>query len=206
MIDINNLKNILRGDYAQYIRPLVIKDKCDLCGNDKELEVHHTIQFSELFYETLKELNLEKREYFKEDEENLIRNIMLGKQVKPKISVTLCCESHDKTHNNIGLLKPYLNHLNSINKRRKRKRSKKDILWKMLNDYCESNVKIFKKDDKEKLINVIDVRDDRNRQLRSISKINEYLKNIEIGFKIISKKGRKGETRDISYWVIIKTN
>ena len=76
----------------------------------------------------------------------------------------------------------------------------------MLNDYCESNVKIFKKDDKEKLINVIDVRDDRNRQLRSISKINEYLKNIEIGFKIISKKGRKGETRDISYWVIIKTN
>ena len=59
MISIEELKNKLRTDYAYYIRPLVIKDKCDLCGNDKELEVHHTIQFSELFYETLKELNLE---------------------------------------------------------------------------------------------------------------------------------------------------
>ena len=43
MIDINNLKNILRGDYAQYIRPLVIKDKCDLCGNDKELNFLHLL-------------------------------------------------------------------------------------------------------------------------------------------------------------------
>ena len=32
MITFEELKKILRTDYAYYIRPLVIKDKCEMCG------------------------------------------------------------------------------------------------------------------------------------------------------------------------------
>lgn len=197
MIEINKLKIKLRGDFSKYIRPLVIKDKCDICGNNEKLEVHHTIQFSKLLYETLKELNLEEREFFKDNEEKLIRNIMLGKQVNPKISITMCCKCHDKTHKNIGMLNPYLNHLNSINKKRIRKRSKKDMLWKMLNDYCDSNFKIIGKEEKDILANKINYKDSNNKTLKSIGKLNEYLINNDIGFRII--EGRNKLSR---YWII----
>ena len=100
MISFEELKNKLRMDYANYIRPLVIKDKCEMCGCEENLAVHHDKEFSILLDETLKELNLYKIE-FNEDEVNIIRTHMLGKQIQIK-NITLCNKCHTELHKNKG--------------------------------------------------------------------------------------------------------
>ena len=100
MITFEELKNKLRTDYANYIKPLVIKDKCELCGYEENLVVHHDKEFSILLDETLKELNLYKIE-FNEDEVNIIRTHMLGKQIQIK-NITLCNKCHTELHKNKG--------------------------------------------------------------------------------------------------------
>ena len=100
MISFEELKNKLRTDYAYYIRPLVIKDKCELCGCEENLIVHHDKEFSILLDETLKKLNLYKIE-FNEDEVNIIRTHMLGKQIQIK-NITLCNKCHTELHKNKG--------------------------------------------------------------------------------------------------------
>ena len=121
MISFEELKNKLRTDYANYIKPLVIKDKCELCGCEENLVVHHDKEFSILLDETLKELNLYKLE-FNEDEFNIIKTYMLGKQIQIK-NITLCNKCHTELHINKGgfsLTGKYID----INKIREEKRKK----------------------------------------------------------------------------------
>lgn len=91
------LEEYLRGNFSRYIRPLFIKNECEVCKTTDNLELHHEIQFSELLNETLKELKLKYNdtEYYINQELKLINNIMLGKQVKLKYK-TLCTRCHDK--------------------------------------------------------------------------------------------------------------
>lgn len=121
MITFEELKKILRTDYANYIRPLVIKDKCEFCDCEENLVAHHNKEFSILLDETLKELNLYKIE-FNEDEVNIIKTYMLGKQIQIK-NITLCGKCHTELHKNKGdflLTGKYID----INKIRKEKRKK----------------------------------------------------------------------------------
>lgn len=98
-----DLRKYLRHDFTDNIRNKLIKDKCEYCGEMNELHLHHVDMFTELLEETLLELELEEldtHEYTKK-ELNVIRNIMLGKQIKIQY-VTLCGDCHRKIHNDIA--------------------------------------------------------------------------------------------------------
>lgn len=91
------LEQYLRNDFNKYIRPLFIKASCEVCESTEQLELHHSIQFSELLKETLKELKLDRKDtkdYTKSELES-IRNFMIAKQLKIEYK-TLCKKCHGK--------------------------------------------------------------------------------------------------------------
>ena len=55
------LREFLRKEWGQYIRPLVVKDKCEFCGDDKGLHLHHIDRFHNILIDTLEELDLIER-------------------------------------------------------------------------------------------------------------------------------------------------
>lgn len=108
---IEELKNRCRNNFAYYIRPLVIKDKCEVCGSSENLEVHHEIQFSLLLKQSIKELNIDI-ETITNKELELLLNLMLGKQLRNK-NTTLCTKCHDKIHN-ISMYFPFSNNKHRV--------------------------------------------------------------------------------------------
>lgn len=95
-----NLREYLRNEWSEYIRPLMVKDKCEFCGCDKNLHLHHIDRFHNLLVETLEELQLQELdiEFYDEMELKQISNFMLAKQIKSKYK-TLCKTCHLKLHN-----------------------------------------------------------------------------------------------------------
>ena len=95
------MKQLLRQDFAQYVRPHFEKSECECCGSDTErLHVHHIIHFQELLDETLKQLNLQQyddADMYTDEQLQLIRDIMLGKQMRIKY-VTCCEPCHRELH------------------------------------------------------------------------------------------------------------
>lgn len=95
------MKQLLRQDFAQYVRPHFEKSECEVCGSDTErLHVHHTTHFQDLLDETLQQLDLEYYEdtdSYTEEELQLIRDVMLAKQMR--INYVTCCEPcHRELH------------------------------------------------------------------------------------------------------------
>ena len=90
----STLKQLLRQDFTQYVRPHFEKSECEVCGSDTEcLHVHHMTYFQDLLDNTLKQLHLEYHEDtddYTDEELQLIRDIMIGKQMK--IEYVTCCE------------------------------------------------------------------------------------------------------------------
>jgi hypothetical protein len=95
------LEEYLRNDFAKYLKPLLIKNKCEFCNTTDNLQLHHDKQFAEILFETLKELNLINKdtELYTINELSLIRNIMLSKQIRIKY-ITLCDKCHQKIKTN----------------------------------------------------------------------------------------------------------
>ena len=97
------LEEYLRLDFASYLRPLLIKDKCEVCNSIEDLHLHHVYKFSSYLKRALKNLNLEYKEDIKEYESKdlrAIRDCMISKQLRGKYK-TLCKECHDKEHSKI---------------------------------------------------------------------------------------------------------
>jgi hypothetical protein len=96
------LRKYLRNDFSKYIRNKLIKDKCEYCGEMNDLHLHHVDMFAELLNETLDELDLKELDThdYSNKELMLIKNVMLGKQMKIEY-VTLCKDCHTKVHDDI---------------------------------------------------------------------------------------------------------
>ena len=221
MITFKELKKILRTDYVYYIRPLVIKDKCKSCGCEENLVVHHDKEFSILLDETLEELNLYKLE-FNEDEVAIIRTHMLGKQIQIK-NITLCNKCHTEQHREKGSFSSTGKHtkMNKI-KEMKRKKEKEIELQKKkkekelqkkeeelkklqkikeLKEYLETLVgKKLYKEDREELIEKLNLRDNYNRLQKKISTLNDYLSD-NYNMMLISKRVKeKGKL--VTVWIL----
>ena len=56
------IQELLRQDFANYIRPAFIGCKCEKCGKSKQLELHHVYRFYDMLKDTLEEFNLEYKE------------------------------------------------------------------------------------------------------------------------------------------------
>lgn len=93
------LKQYLRTVIHNKVRPLFIEDKCETCGSDEDLHLHHVKFFKDIVEDVLDSLNLEYRDTndYSQDELNLIVDVVLGKHLQIKY-LTLCKDCHKHTH------------------------------------------------------------------------------------------------------------
>ena len=183
-MDIRSLKRELRSDFNNYIRDLVIKNKCENCESSEKLIVHHSTPFVTLLNETLIELGLKDNKYFNEEEVKIIRNIMLGKQIRNK-SVTLC----DKCHKEFHKLYPVDTIFKIVNDKEEEKVIELDLNWKnTLDEFIDKTLDMrLYKEHRNILIRICNVKDDHGRRQRSISNIRSYIES-NTDYTITSKR------------------
>lgn len=94
------LELYIRSMTNKYVRPLIIKEECERCGETMGLELHHKTPFSQLLEKCLNKLNYkyykDTEKYSKDELEN-ITNWMLGVQLKIKY-MTVCKKCHINVH------------------------------------------------------------------------------------------------------------
>ena len=203
MKNFDELKIKLRTDYSDEIIPLVKKNKCELCGEISNLVVHHDEEFSLLLDETLKELNLYKLK-FTDEECNIIRTYMLGKQIKID-NITLCEICHKKLHRERGGFSSTgkLIDINTI-KREKRLKEKEmkekskrekyvqEILTPYLKVTYENNIIFLTAKDRTPLIETIGLIDKNHSKIKkgefvyvkNINSLNGYLEEVGSEYRI----------------------
>ena len=182
-----NLREYLRSEWSIYIRNSIIKDRCEICGGNLDLHLHHIEKFDSLLIETLNELKLKEldTEQYEDYELNLISNVMLGKQVKCKYQ-TLCKECHIEKHKH-----------ECEERKSKKELERQKYINEILIPYLNSIVgKRLFKDEKKELIEMINLRVD-GKQKRSYSKLNDFFK--EINLECIITPKRSGSVR---YWIL----
>ena len=198
------LMKILRVDYTNKIRPLLIKDKCEICGINEELELHHKTQFTLLLDKALEDLHIVIN-VMEEEELEKIRNYMLGLQLTNE-NITLCKHCHREGHrlnkesNRIRNEKQTI----GISKRQLEKEHKRKIYEEtVLKPYLESIVdKGLGKEEKVELIEKIDYRVD-GHQKKSHSQLNSYLNTL--GYSVISKRKKvkiNGKWEQVRQWIV----
>jgi len=110
------LKAYERVKFATNLRPLLIKQECESCGETEKLELHHDKQFAEMLRETLDRLGykykIRKEDYSKEQLEN-ITDMLLGVHIKSTYT-TLCEKCHTEIHNSGELITHFLRVNNSL--------------------------------------------------------------------------------------------
>ena len=88
----------LRLDFNNYIRKDYMKDKCEKCGSNENLHVHHIVTFISQFEYILELMNISSKEEFSDNEVELIKLAMFGSQYKNNHYVTLCKNCHIDKH------------------------------------------------------------------------------------------------------------
>lgn len=201
------LRQLLRQDFNTKIRPFLIKSTCEVCGSETEqLHVHHVTYFQDLLSETLEELQLEfhdeeYEQHYTENQLEMIRNIMLGKQMR--IEYITCCEScHLELHN----ADEWSEKMVAIHKERKRMRDlqEKKRFEQEAIPYVESIVgQRLDKDTQLELVKKLNVRG-KDGILRKTPKVlNKWLN--ENGFNyVITTKQYKVKGVKYTGWLVSK--
>ena len=207
------LKELLRSDFANYVRPHFEKSECECCGSDTErLHVHHVTHFQDLLDETLKILQLEYHDdtdMYSDNELQLIREVMLGKQMT--IQYVTCCEPcrlelHDGSYNSVkGKEWAY-----KANEAKRQKKQLKDLQEqqriKQLESYLESLIDVkLDMEQKNELIEEIQAKDKRGRLLRTPKAINQWLNENGVDYIIESKRTEKrinGNRQRLCIWSV----
>ena len=190
--EIKILKQRCRMDFNNYLIKLFRKDKCESCGCEENLHVHHCTSFESLFNDTYNKIGIK--------DDKLFREAMLGKQLKIEY-ITLCDKCHTNLHKEIG----YSDINNLSHNKEIKKIQRKQYEEEVLKPYLKSIIgKKLYKEDRIILINKIDLKDSLGRQQKSIGCLNSYL--IEnFNTQIISKRIRIDNDRK-TFWVLSTTN
>ena len=197
----SNLKNRCRLDFKVYLRDMLLKDRCELCGTTENLILHHEKSFSKMIDETINEVGMENIQLF--------RQVMLAKQIMTN-SITLCEECHKEVHRENGGFSGS-NKESEIAKiiaygKKKRNQSKEEKKTADLEYYLRGLIgKQLYKRDKNRLIKKLDVKDNRGRQQKSIHKLNTNL-NENFNLTLVSKRNncRNSEKYKKTYWELVK--
>ena len=184
------LKELLRQDFASYVRPHFEKSECEVCGNKIEYtHVHHVTHFQDLLNETLEQLNLDYYEdvsMYTEEQLRLIQDIMIGKQMKIKY-ITCCEPCHMELHTKVkNPLKKCRNMCNSMDKKI---REKGEIELQKYIEEIDKNLQgligiIDTKEKKERLFEV--TYEDGGRTVRKINSWFGYV-HIKLPYKLYTK-------------------
>lgn len=206
-----DLNKYLRSIVNDKIRPLFIKDKCEVCNKNEELHLHHVVLFSEIVNGTLEELKMNYRqtEEYSNLELNMIVNIVLGKHISMEY-LTLCKECHKAVHKdnwtNTTVNNKHIQHYENL--RLKKKSIIQTHIDNVLFPYLDniSNVKLYK-DEKEKLKELFNKFDVRTLGINSLNSIMEDFRIpfvIEIGKRKSYKDDIGKIKKEQSYWIIRK--
>lgn len=178
------LNQYLRSVVHQKIRPLFVKEKCEICDDEDNLHLHHVRYFYIIVSESLQELNLNRKDTkdYTSSELSLISDVVLGKHLSIDY-LTLCDDCHIKAHENerkeVSCNEPYY---------RKEKIKKEEYFQKTLEPYLKSIVgKWLFKEEKEDLIVKIDARSN-GKQQRSYRKLNEELEYLQSEYIILPRR------------------
>ena len=145
----NELIMKLRLDFNNYIRKDYMKDKCEKCGSNENLHVHHIITFKSQFEHILELMNISSKEEFSDNEVELIRLAMFGSQYKNNHYMTLCQSCHIDRH-----LELKYNSKRRINNSKMRIKNQRERL-RVFIEYIRNNWTnklIYTKDQKDEII------------------------------------------------------
>lgn len=205
------LNQYLRLKVNQYIRPLFIKEKCEICSNNDVLHLHHVKLFSEIVDETLNELKLfyKNLEEYTEIELQNITNIVLGKHLQIEY-LTLCEKCHWLIHEEewkeVTVNEKHKKHYEilKLNKVKVRRIYNQRILIPYL---LKNEGKRLLRNEINELIKIFSIKEN-GKVKRSLSSLNKYLSDNDINFYIESKSTstmQMGEQIYYRYW-IVKSN
>lgn len=205
------LETLVRSKVHNHIRPLFLKSSCDSCDKIEGLELHHVKLFNEILTETLFELEYQRLDVgsYKEVQLNNIINVMLGKHLTIEY-LTLCSQCHRNIHkihwSNLTNNDRHDNYyaVRQVKKKLKRSCYDNEVLLPYLKNIIDERLY---KDEKEKLIEIFDLKDMRNRKIKAIAKLNEYLErlNTSIRIKSVRTSTRVGSNvKSIRFWTILK--
>ena len=192
----------LRSNLSTKLIPLIKKDKCEICSNNENLEVHHLTFFKDILEETILELKLEYKDTndYSSGELSMITNIVLGKHLNIEY-LTLCEECHAKIHSknwyeiwNSEAYKKYYTKQNLI-KEIKRENYNYEILVPYLDEIV--NKRLLRIDQRE-LIEKSNYKEN-GRLQKSYTKINDGFKTMNLNYIIMPKR-----SNDIRYWIVEK--
>nr|DAE29962.1 MAG TPA: Protein of unknown function (DUF968) [virus sp. ctE0n6] len=191
------LEDYLRNDFTNNLKPLIIKDKCEICGIDEKLHLHHVYDFSSYLKRCLTHLRLEYKEDIGEyniKDLRLIRDSMISAQLRGRYK-TLCRECHKEEHRIKGKV---MYNKNAAIDEEKIKKEREKYNQEVLKPYLDSIIgKILFKEDQRKLAEIIDIKDKQGRRQKSISLLNSYLitnHNMMLTTKRVSLKDNKKKT------------
>ena len=197
----------IRTATNQYLRNLIIKDKCEMCGcsnTEENLILHHVKPFALILKNCLKSLGYEYHkecESYTKNQIDHIEHYMLGAQLKVKY-LTLCTACHVKVHSsNGGFFRTTDRHEQYYIDMAKRKEiEREDYTKNVVVPYLDSILgkRIFRDDGGvEELYNIVDYKVDGKTQ-KSYRKLNYSFKEVfDIPYTIIAKKTNKKR-----YWIV----
>lgn len=188
-----DIKQLNRNKFQKYIRPLFIKDKCDICGNTQGLELHHDVQFDQLLRKAIDKLSLEYKtdinEYSSKELE-LISLVLLGLQVKCKY-YTLCDKCHQNIHEDGG--RSMYNYINKRNKNKLINNNIKNILMPYLENILNEKLYYNEKDQLKNTFSKCDI----TFKTMGINSLNKLLLQYNIPYIIIQNRNK-----DKRWWVV----
>jgi hypothetical protein len=198
------LELYIRSKTNQYLRDLIIKDKCEICNKDSDLELHHIKAFAVIMNECFDTLGYDRHddtEKYTDIELLNITNWMLGAQLQSTYS-TLCQKCHTDWHSEQGGFYKTTSKHEEYYKRKEIENKLKEIerCQNVIKPYLESVVgkKLYREEQME-LIDIIDFRVD-SKQQRSYSKLNYALREV-LGLPYIIAPKRTNSAR---YWIVEK--
>jgi hypothetical protein len=187
------IERYLRVRIVQKFNPLAIKETCEYCGKNQDLEVHHTYRFKDMLIDTLKELNIEYKkdtdEYSELDILNIVEKI-LGKHLYYNYK-TVCYNCHMK------ITKEQLR----TDKRRSDRLYSDEIkdLSKIINECL--GVECSKKELEDKIIKKFNLWEANRGRFVTVNKLIGILE--DSGYKVIKKVGRR-EGKKMTLYRIVK--
>ena len=213
------LEQKLRLDLANKWTKYVRKDTCEICGSTENLDLHHEIPFTVLLEETLNDLNLEYNqniEFYTEEQLMLIEQLFIGKHYYYNAHLTLCKRCHSELHKTIGVYSIKFNMTLKPENGKSYQKLMADVYWeqqkklkeisyqlkiKDVENYLKNIIgKRLLKEDREKLIDIIDSRIDGHKRV-SLSCMNKELEYLNLPYVIISESARI-DGKSQRYWKV----
>lgn len=212
----SNIENHVRIKTSQYLRRFFIKDRCEVCGTEDALHLHHVEPFVVMLHNTLSDLGYpyhNSKDRYTQTQLKNITNNMLGAQLQTYY-LTLCEQHHRELHSNEAVGGE--EELEGVTKYYKEKQMVNEILEKeqisnIIIPYLQSieNTKLYKQE-QSLLKEVVSTTQLKRRTFGSLS-FNRILKERNVPYEITlgkRKSYREGGQckKGRSHWIVRRTD